>query len=102
MDKVKDIITGPQCLQRFDPDLETVRLTDASRKGVGFILIQTETKTEGNKDNLADIETKYTIKKISKGKLVSCGSRFLSSAKSNYAMIELKLLAIQWAVQKCR
>ena len=43
MKHVKNIITGPQYLQRFDPDLETVLLTDASRKGLGFILIQTET-----------------------------------------------------------
>ena len=101
MNSVTNIITGPQCLQRFDPELETVLLTDASRKGLGFILLQTETKPEGNEDNLANIVTKHTAKKISKGKLVSCGSRFLSSAESNYAVIELELLAIQWAVQKC-
>ena len=71
------------------------------RKGLGFILIQTETKPEGNEDNLADIVTKQTAKKIPKGKLVSWGSRFLSSAESNYAVIELEFLAIQWAVQKC-
>ena len=41
MNNVKNIITWPQCLQRFDPDLETVLLTDASKKGLGFILIQT-------------------------------------------------------------
>ena len=87
MDKVKNIFTWPQCLQRFDPDLETVLLTDASRKGLGFILIHTETKPEENEDNLANIVTKHTAKKISKGKLVSCGSRFLSSAESNYAVI---------------
>ena len=102
MNTVKNIITGRQCLQRFDPNLETVLLTDASRKGLRFILIQTETKPEGNENNLADVVTKHTAKKIPKGKLVSCGSRFLASAKSNYAMIELELLAIQWAVQKCR
>ena len=77
-------------------------LTNASRKGLGFILIQTETKPEGNDNNLANIVTKHTAKKIPKGKLVSCGSRFLSNAESNYAVIDLELLAIQWAVQKCR
>ena len=87
MNNVKNNITGPQCLQRFNPELETVLLIDASRKGLGFILIQTETKPEGNEDNLANIVTKHTAKKIPKGKLVSCSSRFLSSAESNYAVI---------------
>ena len=34
--------------------------------------------------------------------MITCGSRFLSEAERSYAVIELELLAIQWAVQKCR
>jgi hypothetical protein len=30
------------------------------------------------------------------------GSRFLSAAEKNYAVVELELLAVQWAVHKCR
>ena len=33
---------------------------------------------------------------------MSCGSQFLSSAEENYAVIELELLAVQWAIQKSR
>ena len=29
------------------------------------------------------------------------GSRFLSAAEKNYAVVELELLVIQWAVHKC-
>ena len=101
MNRVKDIVTGPQCLQRFNPELPTVLLTDASRTGLGYVLIQTEKKPEANDDDsLADVVTKHTAKKIPKGKLVSCGSRFLSSAEANYAVIELELLAIQWAISR--
>ena len=50
MNKVKDIIMGPQCLQHFDPKLPTVLLMDVSRSGLGFILIQTETKPEAKDD----------------------------------------------------
>ena len=35
-------------------------------------------------------------------RLITCGSRFLNDAEKNYAVVELELLAIQWAVQKCR
>ena len=103
MNRVKDIVTGPQCLQRFDPELPTVLLTDASRTGLGYVLIQTKKKPEANDDDsMADVVTKHTAKKIPKGKLVSCGSRFLSSAEANYAVIELELLAIQWAISRSR
>ena len=66
-------------------------------------MIQNETKPEARDDEpFADVITKHTAKKIPKGKLVSCGSRFLSSAEDNYAVIELELLAVQWAVEKSR
>ena len=34
--------------------------------------------------------------------MITCGSRLLSEAERNYAVVELELLVIQWAVQKCR
>ena len=53
-------------------------------------------------DDLANGITKHTAKKIPQGHLVTCGSRFLSKAEVNHAMVELELLAVQWAVEKCR
>ena len=86
METVKSIITGPQCLAHFDPKLPITLLTDASRTGLGYILMQTE----------------VTPPKKPVRKLITCGSRFLSEAEGNYAVVELELLAIQWAVKKCR
>ena len=56
--------------------------TDASRTGLGFLLTQTDKK--GNTG------------------LIQCGSRFLSDAEGNYAVVEIEALAVQWAILKCR
>ena len=42
MNLVKDIITGPQCLACFDPKKPIVLIIDASRIGLGFVLVQPE------------------------------------------------------------
>jgi hypothetical protein len=83
--KVKEIITNPEgpVLKHFDPTLPIQVLTDAYWTGIGFCLVQTD---EGSKIPL----------------LIMAGSRLLSPAEKNYAMVELELLAIQWAVEKCR
>ena len=92
----------PEILKKFDPAKPAVLLTDASRLGLGYILIQLDVKPEGHEeDNLAKGITKHTAKKVPKGHLITCGTRFLSNAEKNYAVIELELLAIQWAVDKC-
>ncbi|XP_064105993.1 uncharacterized protein LOC135215363 [Macrobrachium nipponense] len=35
-------------------------------------------------------------------RLVQCGSRFLADAETRYATIELEMLAVVWAMSKCR
>jgi transposase InsO family protein len=70
-------------IQTFDPDKETVLLTDASRlKGIGFALIQ--------KDSDGKIA------------LIQCASRSLDGAESRYSTIELEALAIIWAIKKSK
>ena len=64
------------------PKLPVVLITDASRLGLGYILTQ-------------ENEAKEL-------KLITCGSRFLTDAEKNYAVIELECMAIQWAILKCR
>jgi len=55
--------------------------TDASRQGLGFVLQQ---QTH---------DGKWT--------LIQAGCRFLFDTESRYAIIELELLAVCWAILKC-
>lgn len=67
----------------YDAGLPTDLRVDASLlNGLGFVL-----KQQGD-DGI--------------WKTVQAGSRFLSSAESRYAMIELECLAAAWAMYKCR
>ena len=68
-------------IQPFDPDADTMLLTDASRLyGIGFALIQQKGKS-------------YS--------LIQCGSCSLTPTQKRYATIELECMAIQWGVKKC-
>ena len=82
--KVKEIITNPKglVLKHFDPELPIQVLTDALRSDIGYCLVQTKV---GSKIPL----------------LIMAGSCFLSPDEKNYAVVELELLTIQWAVHKC-
>ncbi|XP_068230979.1 uncharacterized protein [Palaemon carinicauda] len=81
--RVKLALTSPPVLALFDPDLPVVLQTDASRlNGIGYALLQ----DHGN-GHL---------------RLVQCGSRFLTDAETRYATIELEMLAVVWAMSKCR
>ena len=77
----KQALTSAPTVFFFDLDKPTRLCTDASRQGLGFVLQQK------NGDNWA---------------LVQAGSRFLSDAESRYAIIELELLAVSWAITKCK
>ena len=67
-------------LAYFDPTKPTRLSTDASQRGIGFILQQ---------------------KKQDMWSLIQAGSRFLSGAESRYAIIEFELLAVAWSIAKC-
>ena len=78
--RAKESLTIAPTLAFFDIDRPTCLSTDASRQGFGFVLQQ---KTED------------------KWVLVQAGSRFLTDTESRYAIIELELLAVSWAMSKC-
>ena len=73
--------TTAPTLSFFDLDQPTCLCTAASRQGLGFILQQ----------KCGDHCT-----------LIQAGSRFLSDTESRYAIIELELLAVSWAITKCK
>lgn len=79
--KAKQSLASAPTLSYFDPAKPTRLCTDASRHGLGFVLQQCH-------------HDKWT--------LVQAGSRFLSDAESRYAIIELEMLAVSWAIIKCR
>ena len=83
-EKVKDILCSVPALKAYDvkgPAAETILQTDSSRKGLGFALFQMRDGAPA---------------------LIQAGSRFLTDAERNYAMIELELLAAVWAMHKCK
>ena len=81
--KVKSILTGNLILRNFDPALKTRVVTDASRIGTGFCLLQLNPKD-------------------GRWHLVQCGSKSLNGPESRYAVCELEGLGILHALRKCR
>ena len=79
---VKEALSKPPVLAYYDPKLPVMLQTDAARlKGLGYACLQKH-------------RTGWT--------LIDCGSRFLTDTESRYATIEMEMLAITWAVKKCK
>ena len=81
--KIKAILTSDLVLRSFNPDWKTQVVTDASRVGLGFALMQQDPGSQ----------TWY---------LIQCGSRSVNGAESRYAVCELEGLGILFAIEKCR
>ena len=79
--KAKEHLIEVPTLAYFSLDKPTRLCTDASRHGVGFMLQQQQVGSE-------------------QWSMIQAGSRFITPAESRYAVIELELLAVAWAVMK--
>ncbi len=80
-EETKQVLTKPPILATFDPTLPTMLQTDASRiNGLGYALLQKQ-------ENI--------------WRLIEANSRFISPTESRYAMVEMELLAVKWAMKKC-
>ena len=82
-EKAREELSNTSQLTYFDHRRPTRLYTDASRlNGLGFVVKQ--------------------LQEDQHWKIVQAGSRFLTSAETRYAMVELELLGIAWAMQKAR
>lgn len=77
---MKSLITRPSSLAHYDPDRATVIAADASRAGLGAVLLQVQPDGERRP--------------------VYFASRSLTPAELNYAIIELEALALTWAADR--
>ena len=80
-------------LQYYDKDKPTAMLTDWSRTGVGFVVLQQHCScSSGDKPFCCP----------NGWKLALCGSRFLTPAEQRYAVVEGEALAVVWALKKAK
>ena len=79
-EKIKDILTSDMVILPFDPNLDTILLTDASRLH----------------------EIRLTLIQIKKGNmlLIQCASSSLTPTHQRYGVCELECMAVQWAIKK--
>lgn len=77
----KEILSNAPTVAFFDPNRDTRIITDASRIGLGFVLQQ----YDGNE-----------------WKSIQAGSRCLTDTETRYAVVELEMLAVVWAMERCR
>ncbi|XP_065190961.1 uncharacterized protein K02A2.6-like [Sycon ciliatum] len=81
-EKTKSTLLSPPILAFYQHGHDLRLETDASAlRGLGFVLWQ---------------------KQDDKWRIIQCGSRYLSDAESRYAVVELEMLAVVWAVHKCK
>ena len=79
-------------LMYFDTRKPTVVITDWSKIGIGFVLLQKYCNCSD--DNILCCPNGW--------KLAYCGSRFLHASEQNYPPIDGEALAVSWALKKAR
>ena len=82
-----------QGLTFYDTNRTTIVITDWSKKGIGFVVMQQHCNCDLNRAPNCCEEG---------WKLAFCSSRHLTTTESNYAPIEGEALAVAWALRKAR
>ena len=76
----------------FDPTRRTALMSDWSKTGIGFWLLQKHCKCPKQSPGCCQDGWRITL----------AGSRFLSSAERNYAPVEGEALSVAWALEQTR
>ena len=79
-------------VQIFDPTRRTALMTDWSKTGVGFWLLQKHCECTSTSPGCCKDGWRITL----------AGSRFLSKSEKNYAPIEGEALAVAWSLEQTR
>ncbi len=77
----------------YDRSRPTTAITDWSKEGVGFVVLQQYC-------NCSTVDTPFCCK--GGWRLALCGSRHLTPAESGYSAVEGEALAVVWCLQKAR
>ena len=77
----------------YDKSRPTVAITDWSKEGIGFVILQQYCEC-------VSLETPFCCK--GGWRLALCGSRHLTSAEGGYAAVEGEALAVVWCLKKAR
>ena len=80
--KIKELLTDTANLAPFDTKRRTELLTDASKLGIGYVLVQFD-----------EVSRRW--------RLIKAGSTALKGAQKRYPPIQLELLGLAWALQAC-
>lgn len=80
-------------LAYYDKSRPTAAITDWSREGIGFVIMQQYC-------SCVTAATPYCCK--GGWRLALCGSRHLTAAEAGYAAVEGEALAVAWCLQKAR
>ncbi len=94
-ERTRDEIHELACegLSFYDTNLETTLITDYSKQGIGYVIMQKHCECENTGETTC----------CSDGwKLTICNSRFLKPEEKNYYPIEGEGLAVAWALQNAR
>ena len=97
-DKLKELLTSDLCLSPFDPAKKSYLVSDASKTGIGFLLLQGADVSDQREKG------KPTKEKVdlTKKRLIWCGSAALSQTQYKYPPIMLELIAAVFSMESCQ
>ena len=114
-EKIKGYLTSDLCLTAYNPDKTTFLVTDASKTGLGYLLLQDHEDLEevpgesrdtshssGGRRRKTSGKGSEAKVNLTKKKLVWCGSAAWSPTQYRYPPIMLELLATVFGMEQCK